>query len=225
MNNGNALISDFGISKQLNDSIATSSSGIKGLLAYIDPCYIRKTVKLKRDKKSNIKSDIYSLGMLFWELASGVPPFSGFSNIDILIKIVHGEREKSIDNTPKDYADLYEECSSFNPDQRITIDEIINKLKGLSSEINIEYIESHINKTAFVDNIDQSTDQESIISSHHENSIPEDSISSDSISLHIESFISSDTVSISSYPKKSVITDSRIKNDVSIFFSKFYLTI
>ncbi|KAF0553674.1 kinase-like protein [Gigaspora margarita] len=68
-----ALISDFGLSTQLDDSNSISNSDLKGILAYIDSqCFLQFGKTIKPDKKS----DIYSLGVLFWELSSGKPPIS-----------------------------------------------------------------------------------------------------------------------------------------------------
>ena len=61
------MIADLGLSKQLDeDSNSTSFEKT----AYIEPqCY--KINNYVRDKKS----DIYSLGVLLWEITSGCPPF------------------------------------------------------------------------------------------------------------------------------------------------------
>ncbi|RIB20904.1 kinase-like domain-containing protein [Gigaspora rosea] len=109
--NGRALITDFGISKQLNDT-TSSSSNKGGIPAYIEPqCYLQHE-NVKRDQRS----DIYSLGVLLWELTSGIPPFYSFPDQAIIIKISKGEREKIIKNIPLNYANLYSNCWSSNPD-------------------------------------------------------------------------------------------------------------
>ncbi|KAF0538224.1 glycosyltransferase family 2 protein [Gigaspora margarita] len=133
INDGKALITDFGISRQLNGS-TTSSSAVFGMIPYIDPFCIEN--KYKRDKKS----DIYSLGVIFWELTSGIPPFNNFSSMAIMIEIANGTREKMVENTPLDYANLYNRCWSSSPDQRPTLNEILTELEKLSIETNIEFI-------------------------------------------------------------------------------------
>ncbi|KAF0450261.1 kinase-like domain-containing protein [Gigaspora margarita] len=132
-----ALIADFGISKQLNDT-NNSISEIMGVLAYIDPRCIDS------NEKPDKKSDIFSLGMLFWELTSGTPPFNGYSKRAVGFKIWEKDRVKVVDNTPLDYVSLYKMCYSLEPDKRPTLDTILNKLKRLSVETTIEYIENEI---------------------------------------------------------------------------------
>ncbi|PKY55929.1 hypothetical protein RhiirA4_475788 [Rhizophagus irregularis] len=54
--------------------------------------YIEPQRNYKRDKKS----DIYSLGVLFWEITSGRPPFF--------------KKEEPIEGTLLEYSQLYQKC-------------------------------------------------------------------------------------------------------------------
>ncbi|RIB15112.1 kinase-like domain-containing protein [Gigaspora rosea] len=132
INDGKILISDFGISKKMDSTTQTSS--VKGLPAYVEPrYYLYPDEKIKHDEKS----DIYSLGVVFWELTSGTPPFSDSSNHAIIIKISQGKRETIIPGTPIDYAKLYMRCWDSEPEKRPTLEEILTELKRLSKEITI----------------------------------------------------------------------------------------
>ena len=91
------------------ESTTTSSFQLAGILPYIDP----QCLKNNDDKvrKPNKKSDVYSVGILLWELTNGRPPFS---NLDLHYQkhvlrydIVEGKREESIPNTPDEYVNLY----------------------------------------------------------------------------------------------------------------------
>ncbi|RIB07274.1 kinase-like domain-containing protein [Gigaspora rosea] len=94
IHDGSALISDFGLSKKLRDSISTLSSGTKGMPAYIEPeCLLQNVKKIKLDKKT----DFYSLGALFWELTSGIPPFNGHENLaEFITNLVDDDSETSM---------------------------------------------------------------------------------------------------------------------------------
>ncbi|RIB00159.1 kinase-like domain-containing protein, partial [Gigaspora rosea] len=111
INDGKALISDFGLSKRLDD---TSNSGMAVMAAYTDPHCLINRKKSDRDQKS----DIYSLGVLLWELTSGIPPFHKFTLMALFHEVLKNNREKIIDGTPSGYSDLYSKCWSFNPNER-----------------------------------------------------------------------------------------------------------
>ena len=108
------MLSDFGLSK--NSADIKSNSVFLGMPAYIEPqCFINN------NHKRNEKSDIYSLGVLFWEISSGKPPFFKIPLYNIGLKIVKGVREKPIKDTPLKYQQLYENCWKEEPNQRPNI--------------------------------------------------------------------------------------------------------
>ncbi|RIB06001.1 kinase-like domain-containing protein, partial [Gigaspora rosea] len=121
------LIADFGLSK--DETSRTSSSTVCGMSAYIDPkCF--EDEKYKRSKKS----DIYSFGVILWEISSGRPPFDKFSErYEVLaIHILQGKREKPVEGTSNQYIQLYERCWDHDPNQRPTIEEISVNLSAIS---------------------------------------------------------------------------------------------
>ncbi|RIB05339.1 kinase-like domain-containing protein [Gigaspora rosea] len=140
LNDGVALITDFGVSKQLDDSSKISSaSDCHGRPAYIEPkCCIDSNYK------RNEKSDIYSLGVLFWELTSGIQPFHDLSSIVIYTKIVANAREKEIAKTPINYVNLYKKCWDTEPHNRPTLKEILKELEKLSEERSVKFIKNKI---------------------------------------------------------------------------------
>ncbi len=81
-------------------------------------------------------SDIYSLGVLMWEISSGHPPFKdSMRNIDkatLAIAINKGTREVTTPGTPKDYGQLYKRCWSQEPGQRPTIKEVLKEFSRMN---------------------------------------------------------------------------------------------
>ncbi|RIB28327.1 kinase-like domain-containing protein [Gigaspora rosea] len=136
LNEGRVLIADFGLARELNDISVDSSTG--GMPAYLDPC-------LMDPNNPNVaqpdeKSDIYSLGVLMWELTSGTIPFEKDNKYTVAFKTVRGDRETPISNTPEDYVNLYEKCWSSDREQRPTLKKISNCLEKISKETVYQFI-------------------------------------------------------------------------------------
>ena len=75
-----------------------------GNLPYIAPEVIT-------GKETTFASDIYSIGILIWEISSGQPPFINHEhNYELAMKIVNGMRPKIVPGTPSEYRKLMELC-------------------------------------------------------------------------------------------------------------------
>ncbi|CAG8677626.1 7936_t:CDS:2, partial [Racocetra fulgida] len=100
----NPDLTDFGLSRCLTDASKTTT-WLAGYLAYIDPHSLKNSEK--KSQKLNKEYDIYSLGVLLWEISSLHPPFDGQSKNDLYIQILNGCRETPILGTPQQYLALY----------------------------------------------------------------------------------------------------------------------
>ncbi|MBV9242508.1 MAG: serine/threonine protein kinase, partial [Acidobacteria bacterium] len=85
--NDNARILDFGIAKVRTDLKATTCSGgeVRGTIAYMSPEQLRK-----QHDKIDHRSDIWSLGVVVYEMLTGRRPFSGTNVADEVAKIFSG---------------------------------------------------------------------------------------------------------------------------------------
>lgn len=83
-NQGVIKIVDFGIAKASSNEVKTQAGVIKGKLAYMSPEQV-KGQKLDR------RSDIFSLGIVLYELATHQRPFQGKSDLDILRAILEAK--------------------------------------------------------------------------------------------------------------------------------------
>ncbi|POG77709.1 kinase-like domain-containing protein [Rhizophagus irregularis DAOM 181602=DAOM 197198] len=139
LHSGNVLVhrniiklSDFGLSKRIESSSNTQSK-LFGIIPYVDP-------NSTQIFSLNEKSDIYSVGVLFWEISSGQLPYYSKSeqyDIDLALEISQGLREEPAPNTPKDYVEIYTECWNGEPDKRPTINQIVERLKTIMTKTNI----------------------------------------------------------------------------------------
>ncbi|RIA78891.1 kinase-like domain-containing protein, partial [Glomus cerebriforme] len=66
-------LADFGLSKRIEEA-SKSESKLFGMIPYIDPKRLKDKKNLTKFDK---KSDVYSIGVLLWEISSGVMPFYG----------------------------------------------------------------------------------------------------------------------------------------------------
>ncbi|CAI2193517.1 11324_t:CDS:2, partial [Funneliformis geosporum] len=76
------IITDFGISKIGNNS--TRHIGLCGKTAYIDP-----QILINHNFQYIKPSDIYSFGILMWEISSGYPPFKDLNDTTIYAAIIN----------------------------------------------------------------------------------------------------------------------------------------
>ncbi|RGB34279.1 kinase-like domain-containing protein, partial [Rhizophagus diaphanus] len=129
----NAKITDFGISKNQNNQTSTAYIDNFGVVAYMEPkCLTDPNFPYTKS------SDIYSFGVLMWEISSGYPPFKDNDNIVALaISINTGVREVTVSGTPEEYEKLYKNCWKQEPGQRPTIIEILDKFERMGFGINV----------------------------------------------------------------------------------------
>ena len=76
---GLVKITDFGIAMALNSVELTQTNSVMGSVHYLPP-------EQASGKGSTIRSDIYSLGILMFEMLTGKMPFKGDSAVEIALK-------------------------------------------------------------------------------------------------------------------------------------------
>ncbi|EXX64193.1 kinase-like protein [Rhizophagus irregularis] len=135
VNDGKLLIADFGLSKKLNDVTSNSIANNMGMIEYIEPqCF--EIDNYKKDKRS----DIYSLGVLLWEITSGQPPFLNSNIYPLTSRISKNIREQPIEDTPPEYQKLYQECWNGDPELRPNIVQVYEILNQLISKFNDDVV-------------------------------------------------------------------------------------
>jgi serine/threonine-protein kinase len=85
LSSGTLKLTDFGIAKDLDVTQLTSANCTIGTAAYMSP------EQCKGERLLTSKSDLYSLGVVFYELITGRKPFNAENAMDMFVQHVQGE--------------------------------------------------------------------------------------------------------------------------------------
>ena len=127
--NGTAKITDFGIAKAVNAAtIVDNTEGIIGSVHYFSP-------EQARGGYVDEKSDIYSLGIVMYEMLTGRVPFDGDNPVNIALMHINGEMippSKLVDGVPPALEHIILKCTDKYPVNRFaSADELIEALNNL----------------------------------------------------------------------------------------------
>ena len=113
---GSIKITDFGIAMALNSTQLTQTNSVMGSVHYLPP-------EQASGKGSTIRSDIYSMGILFYELLTGNLPFKGENAVEIALKQMRDEipsvRKKN-QAIPQSVENVILKSTAKNPKNRYT---------------------------------------------------------------------------------------------------------
>lgn len=127
--NGTAKITDFGIAKAVNAAtIVDNTEGIIGSVHYFSP-------EQARGGYVDEKSDIYSLGIVMYEMLTGRVPFDGDNPVNIALLHINGEMippSKLVPGVPPALEHIILKCTDKYPVNRYaSAEELIEALNNL----------------------------------------------------------------------------------------------
>ena len=114
LDNGLVKITDFGIAVALNNTQLTQTNSVMGSVHYLPP-------EQAAGKGATFKSDIYSLGILMFELLTGKLPFRGDNAVEIALKQLKEPipSVRGIDETiPQSVENIVLKACAKNPENR-----------------------------------------------------------------------------------------------------------
>lgn len=116
-------VADFGIAKAVTSSTITAVGTIMGSVHYFSP-------EQARGGYIDDRSDIYSLGIVMYEMVTGKLPFDGDSPVNIALKHIQEEIKFSDDdNIPTEIKEIIRKATQKSPDRRYkNVDALLDDL-------------------------------------------------------------------------------------------------
>ncbi|MDP4929891.1 MAG: PASTA domain-containing protein, partial [Ilumatobacteraceae bacterium] len=115
--NGQVKVADFGIARAMGSAIEdglTETGSVMGTATYLSP-------EQAKGSQPDPRSDLYSLGVVMYEMVAGRAPFVGDSAVAIAYQQVHATPEPlrgNIENVPLGYEAVVAKCMAKMPDRR-----------------------------------------------------------------------------------------------------------
>ena len=114
LENGLVKITDFGIAMAMNSTQLTQTNSVMGSVHYLPP-------EQASGKGATLQSDIYSIGILFYELLTGKLPFKGENAVEIALKHLKEPLPSIRDelpNIPQSVENIIIKATAKNPKNR-----------------------------------------------------------------------------------------------------------
>ena len=129
---GHAKVTDFGIAHSLNTLSNTQTGTVLGTSHYIAP-------EQARGEHVDAQTDIYSFGVVLYELLTGELPYSGDNFLTVAMKHVNEPTPSVFDrrpDTPLRLASLIERCMAKSPaDRPASMDDVVGELEACRAEL------------------------------------------------------------------------------------------
>ena len=116
LDNGLVKLTDFGIALAMNSTQLTQTNSVMGSVHYLPP-------EQASGKGATLQSDIYSLGILMYELLTGKLPFRGENAVEIALKHLKETMpsiRKEIPDIPQSIENIILKATAKNPKNRYT---------------------------------------------------------------------------------------------------------
>ncbi|CAL9096296.1 unnamed protein product [Musa textilis] len=134
--NWTVKVGDFGLSRLKHETYLTTKSG-KGTPQWMAP-------EVLRNERSDEKSDVYSYGVILWELVTEKIPWDNFNSMQVIAAV--GFMNQRLD-LPKDlnpqWVSIIESCWHSEPKCRPTFQELIERFKDLQRQ---QVVQSHMQR-------------------------------------------------------------------------------
>ncbi len=170
LENGLVKITDFGIAMALNGTQLTQTNSVMGSVHYLPP-------EQAEGKGATIRSDVYSMGILMFELLTGNLPFKGDNAVEIALKhlkepipsvktylpnvaqsvenIIIKATAKNPDNRYADAVEMYDDLKTALDESRIDEPKYVLPFPDIESNTKLSKEDVKLDKIDYGDEEDQ----------------------------------------------------------------------
>lgn len=145
-------ITDFGLAREMYKTTRMSAAGT---YAWMAPEVIKSSLFSK-------SSDVWSFGILLWELLTGEVPYKGIDTLAVAYGIAVNKLTLPIPSTcPEIFSKMLLDCWNYDPHERPTFGEIMQQLKDISESpfINTPQDSFHIMQQDWKEEIQEMFDE------------------------------------------------------------------
>ncbi|RIA91561.1 kinase-like domain-containing protein [Glomus cerebriforme] len=104
-------------------------NNVYGKIGYMAP-------EVLRQKSYTKAADVYSFGIILWELTSCRMPFSDESqDLHLIYEIIEGRRPEIVEGTPPAFAKLIQDCWNPDPNLRPTMEKVHKRIWNFSNSM------------------------------------------------------------------------------------------
>ncbi len=180
LENGLVKITDFGIAMAMNATQLTQTNSVMGSVHYLPP-------EQASGQGSTLQSDIYSMGIVMYELISGELPFRGDNAVEIALKQLKEpipDIRELVPNVPSSIVNIIKKATAKNPknrysDARSMHEDLLTCLddsRSLEPIINFKYSENDNDDTKIMKMVKTKKDEEKNISKEDKKIAKEDEV-------------------------------------------------
>ena len=124
---GQPILMDFGVAKMVGTAQHTATGAVLGTAKYMSP-------EQARGDNPDARTDIYSLGIMLYEMVTGAPPFDDKSTVVLLMKHVSEplpDIRQIKPDTPEAIVSIIEKAAAKKRDERFqTASEMVKALRA-----------------------------------------------------------------------------------------------
>jgi serine/threonine protein kinase len=121
-----ACLAEFGLSKNTTGNVSTLEKCTEEMLQWMPPEVVMGTVDWHGYSS---QSDVYSFGIVLWEILTGKIPFAGKSHAQLIRSLIDKKRETLSPELPAIYRELIQACWQEHPFDRPSLDKVIHDLQ------------------------------------------------------------------------------------------------